>query len=105
MPAVPKRCHFFIVRVPATLGTKGVSSQYVRDAVRGWGGGYMQDHPFSKYNDRKRIVVTNTLYEMEKETLMNLRKDLSQALSGPETRPGGHAHLVDEILLSYLRRA
>lgn len=93
--------HFFVVRVPA-VDRKRALQAYVRDALRGWAGGGHPDDPLFK--EAKKIVVKNTLYEMERDTLLNLRKDLSRCLSCPENYAGEHAEKVDELLLSYLRR-
>lgn len=94
--------HFFVVRVPA-VDRKRFLQNYVRDALRGWAGGGHPDDPLFK--EARKIVVKNSLYEMERETLMNLRKDLSRLLFSSETYVGEHAEQVDALLLSYISRS
>lgn len=104
MSAAPSRAFHFVVRVPKVEGlTKRDAQTYVRDAVRSHAGGGHPDDPL--FSESRKIVVKNTLYEMERETLMNLRKDLARELSSSETFSGEHAEKVDALLLSYLRRS
>lgn len=82
MPPKKRENHFLVVRLPAVMNKKE-SQSYVLDAVRGWRGGFEKDHPLSGSNvSHKKIVVLNTLYDMEKDSLMNLRNEVASVLSG-----------------------
>lgn len=101
-PMVRGRFYMFVVKVPAVEGLpKRDAMQYVRDAVRCYAGGGHPEDPL--FYEAREIVVKNTLYEMEKDTLMNLRKEIARELGGHETYAGEHAEKVDSIIDRYLR--
>lgn len=100
-PMVRNRFYLFVVKVPAVEGfIKSDAMQYVRDAVRSHAGGGHPNDPL--FYEARKIVVKNTLYEMEKDTLMNLRKEVARELGGHETYAGEHAEKVDSIIHRYL---
>lgn len=101
-PQKPSRqFHCFVVRVP-NVAPKRDLQNYVRDAVRGWAGGGHPDDPL--FGVSKGIVVKNTLYEMEKRTLLNLKKDVQRYFEGNELPSGIYCDVMG-IIDNYLMMA
>lgn len=98
-----RKNHHIVVRVPAVM-TKRETERYVRDAVRGWAGGYLPPHPLLEGDARSKVVIKGTLYEMERETLMNLKKDVRNLFGGHDW-PTGMWQAVDSLIDQYISRS
>lgn len=100
MATVPQRkSYYFVVRVPA-IESKGFMKDYVSTAVKKWRHGGAPDDPLYKAPDRA-FTVRNTLYELERETLMNLKKDIRHLFEGNEW-PTGIYQSVEGLVDKYL---
>ena len=100
MATVPQRkSYYFVVKVPA-IESKGAMKGYVSTAIKRWKGGYVKGDPLFRAPDRA-FTVRNTLYELERETLMNLKKDIRHLFEGNEW-PTGIYQSVDGLIDKYL---
>lgn len=98
--ASPRQFHHFVVRVP-NVATKRELQTYVREAVQGWAGGGDPSDPL--FGSAREIVVKGTLYEMEKATLMNLKKDIQRYFEGNDLPSGIYCDVMG-IIDNYLMR-
>ena len=92
--------NYFLVRAPKTV-SKRETMDYIRDAVRGWGGGSAPDHPFYRTNIRREIVVKPTLHQMEQDAVLKLRREMETYFAN-HVAPAGVYYGVMGIIEKYV---
>ena len=91
-----RKSHFFVVRLPAVVSRKE-ARKYLSEAIKDFRRIYPS--PELQKAAAREFTVRYSIYEMETETLMNLRKDLSRL-----ELSAGEWERVSRLVNNYIHR-